>query len=414
MKKYLLITFSLIHSIYAAEYSMSGSIDNKLMSYLNNSSKNYGYYHQLRFEQKTKFNKDFIAINQLRIKALSLQEDIKNKITPEKKDQFETYLGENYFRYQLPSLTAQIGFQEIVWGEAFGFNYADIINPKDNRITFFNEQSESRIPILLANLKYFFSLGSIQLIWSPRPQFSKTLPLDLFVGNTFSQSQITVSKEKTPNLGSENDYGAKLSLGFEGLDLSFSYFNFLDRNPYYLLKNATLSELSLEEKHSRVNSYGISAAKTFFDFVFRTDFVVSQNKTYNYTSGLSLANYQSNTKEILFGFDTPTWEKYTAYFIYAYKDQSTFFLNSLMPKKTDYVIAKILRSMDNEKSFEISYTREINEKANGIQMLLSLPVNSTTELKFGAEAYIGEESSNFSKLKKINNVFINLKNYFQL
>jgi hypothetical protein len=419
MSKHKILFFSLFSfwgavNTQASDYVLSGSFDSKISNYINNSSSNLGNNFYFQFEQKAKLSKEFSSLNQIRANAMSIENDLQIKNQISKKNSFDTYLGENYLRFQLPSIVTQVGFQEVVWGESFGFNYADIVNPKDNRLTHYADQSQSRIPLLMLNSKIFIASSSIQFLWSPRPTFSKSLPIDLFIGNLITQDKIFISKDPTPKIFKKNDFGMKFSTSFAGIDVSASYLNYLDRNAYYTISSGTISELHLQENHSQINSYLLSGAKTLNDFVLRSDIVLTKNKTFNYFQNTNLSNYKSDTREILLSIDTPTVDKMTGFFIYAKKQQSIIEANSFIPGSQDFIIVKINRNLENESTLELSYTYQLKEAGNGIQGLINWPVNNNTELKLGGEFYYGNENSNLSKLKKINSVFFGLKNYFQL
>ena len=412
--KIFFLIFSLSTEVSAATYSISGNIENKFINYTENSSNNLGYYHYFQIEQKNKFGSYLSVVNQLRAKAESIEEDLASKKSINKKAMFDGYLGENYIRYQAPKWVIQAGFQEIVWGESYGFNYADIINPTDNRITFFSDKNQARIPILLLNSKYFFQNSSIQLLMSPEAKYSKTLPIDLFVGDLIPQNSIQVHPEKSQSILKRNEYGLKLSMSSVGLDLSLAYFNYFNRNPYYTIKSASLTNLELNENHNRINSFILSLAKTLNDFIVRTDLVYTQNKIFNYFESQTLKNYQANSKEVLLSIDTPTVNKFTGFLVYALKKQDQFKLNSFVPETENYIISKVTYNLENEKNFEVSYTRELKLNGNSLQGQLNWPISNTTELRAGSEFYFGDTGSNFSKIKKMNSLFIGIKNYFQL
>ncbi|MBY0414879.1 MAG: hypothetical protein K2Q18_11970, partial [Bdellovibrionales bacterium] len=146
------------NDIFAASsrYQMRGYLSTRLSNYTSsNKNKNYGQQTRAQFEQTTQFTSNIFALNQLRWTSNSVAEDLSTKSSLSKKDNFNTYLGENYLKFKSPKYVIQVGYQEVVWGEAFGFNYADIINPKDGRETLFSEAGDARYPLLLANAKTF-------------------------------------------------------------------------------------------------------------------------------------------------------------------------------------------------------------------------------------------------------------------
>lgn len=397
------------------EYSIRGHLSAKANRYTSKVNEKNGQRHRAQFEQEARFGSDLVFVNQLRWSYNSLYTDISSTNT-EKKDTHDIYLGENFVKYKSSSWVLQTGYQEVAWGEAFGFNYADIINPKDLRETFYSDYSESRLPLFLVNFKYFFSNGSLQLIYSPEPRFSRSLPISLFANDLLTQGTVKVFKEDTPNFFKENEYGGKLSMSFGGLDTAIFYYDHLDREPVYGLSSISVNSIDLNEMHLRQKTAGLSLAKTLFDdFVLRSDIVYTKDKRINYIDPVfSLTNAPVNMTNVLVSVDTPSYNKISAVLIYA-----TSLINQDLPdafreKKQSYSIVKLAYDLGEEKTIDLSYTHEFSKSGHALQGVLNWPVNSTLDLRFGAETYWGDEKSQLGQIKNISNVFFGIKNYFQL
>lgn len=418
----LIATFIVASSEGCSEdwrYQMRGNLSARLSSYTQEKSRNYAQQTHAQFEHSTEFSPSLVAINQLRWTSNSIASDLSTKSTPAKKDIFDTYLGENYLKYKSDNWVVQLGYQEVVWGEAFGFNYADIINPKDQRETLYSEASEARLPLLLFNGKLFFSSGdlsgSMQLLVSPEPRFSKTLPVEIYAGNLIPQNSLTVIKQKSPEIFKTTEVGGKLAASYGGLDLSLFTYSYLSRDPHYSLQSADLTNITVKEEHQKIQSYGLSLAKTIYDFVFRTDIVQTKDRMINYVAEtgelLSLPTTSLNT---LISLDTPTYNDYSGVLIFAQSTLGEVRTNSFRSKNEQYVIGKLTKNLGSDKTLELSYTHELEHTGQSVQSILSWPVNSSTDLKIGGEFYLGDEQSNLKKLKNVSSIFFSLKNYFQL
>ncbi len=397
-------------------YQTRGFLSARLSSYTE-SAQNYGQQTRAQVEQATDFGGSLSALNQLRWTSNSINADLNTKSTPSKKDMYMVYLGENYLKYKSDNWVAQLGYQEVVWGEAYGLNYADIINPKDLRETLYSEASEARLPLLLFNGKTFFSIGgfsgSLQFLYSPEPRFSKSLPPELYAGDLLSVTTLNVDKEKTPAIFKKSELGGKFAGSYGGFDFGLFGYSYMDRDPHYTLKSATLTNINLTEDHSKIKSTGISLAKTIYDFVLRSDIVFTQNKMINYVENFQLKSFSSDTLNALVSIDTPTYNDYSGVLIFAQSNLKDIKPNSFRQKKEKYLIGKITKNFVNDKSLELSYTHEFNFTGHSIQTLLNWPINSSTDLKFGGQFYFGDTSSNLNKYKNISSVFFSLKNYFQ-
>lgn len=414
----LLISFpSLV--LAEAAYEMRGYVSSKITGYTARTKENHGQRHYAQFEHLSLMSDNFSILNQARWSYSSLYQDLNNPpLLLQSEDTHDLYPGENYLKWKNDSWVFQAGYQEVSWGEAFGFNYADLINPKDQTLTGYAEASEAKLPLLLLNTKIFFAAGSLQFLYSPEPRFNKTLPVSLFTSSLVPNIQFQARKKLVTKIFEEHEYGGKLSLSFSGLDTAFFYFDHIDRNPYYSIESVTLSSVNLLERHGRIQSYGASIAKTLFDdFVFRSDIVLNQNKTINTLStgvaGFTLLDEQTDELNLLFSVDTPTYSSFSGVFIYAQSGLNKLNAQALREKEEQFAIAKISYDFGEEKIFDVSYTHQISLSGHAIQAQLSWPVNDKLELRTGAETYWGEPRATLGRLKNISNIFFSLKNYFQ-
>ena len=417
---YALLFYFLISQASALDWEIKrqGNLSARLTSYTEKEVPNYGQMSKAELEQTTIFPSifpgNFSAKNQLRWKSNSLLTDISQKSINQKKDSYEIGPGDNYIRYKDESTILQMGYQDIVWGEAYGFNYADIINPKDLRETLFSDAGENRLPLLLVNSKMLIPSGSLQIIYSPEPRFSKTLPLDLFIGDKFSQTQLEVIKEKTPKIFKTSEAGGKLALSFNDIDTSLFHYSYIDRDPTYTVISGTATTLTFQENHSRLHTTGFSLTKTLGSHVLRSDIVYTQNKLINYIESNQVKSFQTSSTNLLLSLDSPSFNDYSGVFIFAQSHLQDIKPSSVRNQDEQFAIIKLTKSFNEDKSFELAYTHEFKNADNSIQPILNWPLNNTLECKLGGQFYWGNTASNFNKYKKLNSVFLSLKNYFEL
>ena len=416
-------TLPLVIAVLATPLSLMATVDTSIRGYLSakgnyylkDTDENFGSRARAQLEQETKFNSDFTLVNQLRFTYSSLYTDVSPNPSGDSKNTREIYPGDNYLKYKSASWVLQTGYQDIGWGEAFGFNYADIVNPKDLRETFYTDYADSKLPLFLVNFKCFFENGSMQLIYSPEPRFSRSLPVDLFTRGVLPQTNIKTNLEETPDFFKEHEFGGKLASSFWGIDASLFYFSYLDRDASYSLRSATLNNVELDETHSRVKTTGVSIASTIYDnFVFRTDIVYTQDKLINSVQGLTLLNTPVDMTNVVLSLDTPTYSDFSGVFVLATSRLSEDLPQAFREKNQTYSIAKIAYDLGEEKTIDLSYTHEWNESGHALQSLFLWPVNATVEIRVGAETYWGNEGSQLSKIRNVSNVFFGIKNYFQL
>src|SRR5262249_42219820 len=126
--------------------------------------------------------------------------------------------------------TLKVGFQEVAWGETFGFFIADFINPRDLTDPFFNELSYVRIPVFMINVKFFREPWNFQIIATPIPMNNrlpaKGDPFDVFPGPLQSAEILRPPVFQVNRWGEDIEYGGRVGYFFEstGVDVSLFYY----------------------------------------------------------------------------------------------------------------------------------------------------------------------------------------------
>lgn len=403
----------------ATKYELRGQLSTKLSHYTKETNENTGQKFYSQFEQVGIVSEHLSFINQARWNYSSIYTDVSNAPSVQAEDTHDLYPGENYVKYQSSNWVMQAGYQEISWGESFGFNFADFVNPQDQTMTLYFEENESKYPLLLVNLKYFFDFGSLQFLYSPEPRFNKTLPVNLFTDPSLSTIQINTRMQKSPNIFDENEYGGKLSMTLAGFDTALFYYDYLDRVPYYNIESASPTLVTLAEKHARIKSYGASIAKTLFDdYVFRADVVLNKDRIVNSVVTTPFGpNFQetlSDEMDVQISIDSPTYNRFSGAAIFARSTLSNLTEYALREKEETYAIGRLSYDFGEEKVFDLSYTHQFSHPGHAVQAILNWPVTDLVELRMGGETYWGNEESTLGKLENISNVFFGLKTYFNL
>jgi hypothetical protein len=397
-------------------YETKGNVQVGLGAYNNKHAKDYAHKTSAQIEQTSSYKQQFSTVNQLRWKSMSLANDVAIKVAADKNETFEARLGENYFSLKGGTILMQVGLQEISWGEAIGFNYSDVLNAKDHRETLYESSTSNKLPLLAVNLKKIFAFdfgtGAIQFVYSPQPTFSKTLPFDLYLSDYFPQGNITLRREKTPNLFDKQDYAGKVSFSIEGLDLSLMHFEGLDRDPHYELESFTLTQASLAEVHSAYKQDGISLAKVVADFIFRADLSIAQGRKFNYLSGLSLKSEKSDMVNYTVGFDTPAYAGFSFASLFAESKLKRTDISFIREQTEQYLLNKVTYEFASDKKINIYYNYEIKKSGQALQVTYTTPISNQVDFEFGGEQYWGKVNSNLAKLKSISEIFFSLKLLF--
>ncbi len=163
----------LFFPLFALKNSYEINFDHRVAGKSNNLRQIQSHRSSLEFTQSSEGNW-FAA----RVGARARSESAYAKRADEFSDSFvsknssEIEFRDAYIQLQQGSWRLRAGNHQVVWGEAFGFFYADIINPKDLREVGLGSLGDNRIPSPILNLQYLGSKWSLQLLANFRPQGS--------------------------------------------------------------------------------------------------------------------------------------------------------------------------------------------------------------------------------------------------
>lgn len=400
-----------IETTEASSYGGFFTIKEKyLTENTNESMSTSGHF---RLYETTDFSNGIATKLEVRSEFSSTALDYNDNLSLRNKNQsFDLYFGETYFRYKSASSVFQIGYQELVWGEAFGFNFADIVTPKNLNTTLLSEVDESRRPLPLIQAKFFTNWLTTQLVYGPKAEFSKNYPLGLFFRPVFKTERLELEEDKS-SWFKKHEGGVRFSTTLKGMDLSLFAYSYLDRSPYYTIVSYTPnSTVTFKENHSRVNTSGASFSSTLGDFVVRADLVMHKNKQLNFFTQSGIGNKRVNSNELVVSLDTPSYEGYSFFAVAATSRLDQEISGGFRKQNQNIVSLKMSKELTDLGKLEFVLFSELVEKSNGAQFESVWNINDKIDISLGTEFYFGDDSGSASRFKKFNNVFIKFKNYF--
>lgn len=194
--------------------------------------------------------------------------------------------GERYF--------IRVGAQQFAFSETFGVNLMDILNPRDYRLSIFDDAQFYRLSVWSINYKFIGEQNFFQVIITPVPRKSIFPSLD-------SSFEIYLPAVGTINQGDEYTLDqAEGALRFgrlfdSGVDISFIAATHQNRIPAY--KYYSSSQI-IEIQHKRVNSFGTSVTYSKDAFVLRGDLLLTHNDIMNNILG-SVVTVKNHIQSIL-------------------------------------------------------------------------------------------------------------------
>ena len=251
----------------------------------------------------------------------------------------DLYLDINLDRYVgEDSLGLRLGRQIVIWGEADGFRFTDLINSLDIRRGFFGEFEELREPltigrVLYRNNSFDFNLEAIGVFFDfeetkfspPGSEFELLLPppppsIELATGLSVPFT-LNIENRIRRHMWRNTEFGFRIRKIFFGeWDASLLYFHTFNDNPVAKLKNIALdfdpirgfpSHLTsnLDLVYPRQNVIGVTLNKSLEKGILRFEGAWFVEEFYNAqaTATDPVPLSKNNTFKYVIGFDRPTF-----------------------------------------------------------------------------------------------------------
>ena len=198
----------------------------------------------------------------------------------------DAYLHETYLDIALGNWELRLGRQLIVWGEAVGLFFADIVSGLDLREFVLPEFELIRLPQWAARAEYFSGDFYGELVWIPivttdsigefgaefYPVASHSVPPGV---------RLRVRDENVPrDPGSEFGFGLRGSYLKNGWDMSLFYYTSPDRTAAFERQITTLPvpTVTLRPIHERIHQFGGTLAKDLDAVLIKSEVVYTKDR----------------------------------------------------------------------------------------------------------------------------------------
>jgi hypothetical protein len=203
----------------------------------------------------------------------------------------EALLRDAYLNISLSQVNIRLGHQQIVWGEALGQFFADVVTPKDLREFFLPKFEDLRLPIWALDVQYnFLPNATLEGVISPDRTVNKlALPGADFAFRIPAPEGVDVLL--LPDNKPETDFrhwngGFKFSWLVGGWDLAAFYYTSPDHIPA-LVKTLSVDPatgaplLTLEPVHRRVHHYAATFSKGVGPTIVKGELVYTRGRFFN-------------------------------------------------------------------------------------------------------------------------------------
>lgn len=325
-----------------------------------------------------------------------------------------------YVRFDANRFSLTAGYQQVVWGEALGTSYADLVNPRDYRDGGIGDPSDIRLQIPMVNAKLVFENVTIQGLYLPQPFFN-LLPSP---GNDFAFPYSTVlngasvritRQESLPWAASNAEYGARLSALLGSWDLSAFFLNDYDRDPSYRLDPSTIlpSQIVVDEVHTRVRNYGFTLTNDFGGFLLRLEGVMTEDRRFPTIIGQTLSSAERNNPAYVIGLDLPTWHGFNSTIQWSRNFITGDPVSGLLrTPDQSLLLARVSRTLFLDHELELIESYSTTDRGSRSQLNYMIPTSKKSELRLGGEIFAGPFSSDFGKIERASRVYVLYRYHF--
>jgi hypothetical protein len=398
-------------------YSFAGDFDGRLAEHVHVPRDTASQRLELQFDGKAKWQ-DWNAVAGVRgwDEGAYSEDPSRYPVPLIEADTTDLRFRDLYLQHDIGGLMFRFGNQQVIWGEAFGYFYSDIVNPKDLRDGAFGDLSEVRLQTPIANIKYVSENFSIQGILIPKPFFN-IMPLpgsDFSIPyNSLPFGSVTINRQESLPIGNVEG-GGRISYLADRLDLSVFYLNYYDRTPYYAVDPSTAfpGSLVLDEQHSRVQSAGITATDELGGFVLRFEGLTTLNRQIPVLLGSTLSTTLTHQYVYVAGLDLPTLEQFNVGFQWSQDvlwQQASYLTRN---QSENLISVHLERPFFLKQTADLIYTYEVSDGGSRLEAVYTLPLSNSVETRWGVDLLNGGPSTDFGRVSGGSRAYVLIKCFF--
>jgi hypothetical protein len=333
-----------------------------------------------------------------------------------------------YVQYKRPHLLVRLGSQQVVWGEAFGFYYADVVNPKDLRQFGIGDLTAQRIPVPMANVIFFLDKGSLQLVAIPKPFFNQNpsigndfaLPFGAFVPGM----NVSVTEPRSYPIALTNtEVGARASAMLGHLDMALFFFSYFNRAPEYQLtvlpptNGGTTPNALFTAEHSRILTLGLTGTYDWGPVVTRWETLYTDHAPVDFfnpttANPLNYGTFPSGLLTGVIGFDYTQIPSWRFGFQASHKVYTATTDGALTPQNQSLLTANINGPLFRDQTLDLLLSYVPQDGSSLLQASYLIPASSRFEVALGTNCLLGGANSEFGRFHGGSTIYVQLRGYF--
>jgi len=330
------------------------------------------------------------------------------------RDTQDIILRDLYLQYKSGLTTLTFGNQQVVWGEAFGFYYADLINPKDFRDFGIGPLERNRLHIPMINFKLNFTDNVFQFLYVIKPFFNKTpnigsdfsFPFNRF----FAPGTFSFNDERTQDISWKSaEYGGRFTPNISGIDLSFLYFNYFDRAPVYI-SSLSSGQTEIRGKHNRLETLGATLSLPVSTLVLRAETLIHRHKHFNKFSG-ALNSFISDQFVGVLGVDYIVGDRWRLGVQLGENYRFRTEEGALEKASTQLITVHGSLTFFHDRTFDLLVAYAPHDGSSLTEISYTLPLSKRIDLLIASDLFNGGSSSQFGLYHPATRAYIQIKTY---
>ena len=339
--------------------------------------------------------------------VFDLTENYNNNVQKDQKIHID--LRDAYLDASLGNFDLRIGSQQIVWGQAVGLFFADIVNPKDLREYILPDLDEIRIPVFAVNLEYFTGSSYLQAVFIPFPDFNefgkRGSEFD-FSRPLYTQDVDIVFYDPTdPACSLDNsEAGLRFSHFSGGWDWSLFYlWDLYDFPVNYWSSTINSAEslhpitLTYHPRYERIHRFGGTFSKDVSNAILKGEVIYSSEMFFTATDFSDPDGILSgDTLDCLLGVDYTFWSRLETNFQLMQKIILDYDPN-MMDRKiySSFSVWMRISFWDNQLEPELFLVSSFNQKDILLRPKLTYNYSDSLKFIFGLDLFYGRMDGNF-------------------
>jgi hypothetical protein len=325
-----------------------------------------------------------------------------------------TELRDTYLDYSSGPVDIRLGKQQIVWGEAVGLFFADVVNAKDLRESILPDFDMIRIPEWGADIEYAKDAFHAEAVWIPAPEFNK-LPVagsEFFIPPPVPQgtSWASIDPVKPHSTFENSEAGLRLSYLMRGWDVAAFYLHTWDKSPV-LYRTINAGVYDFTPQYKRLDMYGATFSKAVNDIVLKGELVYNRKGYFSIFDDTDPDGVvRRDFIDYLLGADYTFFEKIDTNLQFMQRIISGFDKRLVNEKRVNNAVSFWISRgfLNNTLDLEFLVIAGLMEKNLLYRPKLTYKLANNWKLRSGFDIFQGDPTGTLGQFRKKSRVYLEL------